>query len=42
METEVAKSTGSEEVTLASLDCYSEIKQQVIKQNKNVAALVLC
>lgn len=41
METEVAKSTGSE-VTLASLDCYSEIKQQVIKQNKNVAALVLC
>ena len=41
METETAKGTGSEEVTLASFDCYLEIKQQVIKQNKYVAVLVL-
>lgn len=41
VETETAKGTGSEEVTLASFDCYLEIKQQVIKQNKNVAVLVL-
>lgn len=41
METEAAKGTGTEEVTLVSFDCYLEIKQQVIKQNKNVAVLVL-